>query len=241
MTSVVISQPMYFPWPGFFELVASADVYVHLDDVQFSKGSFTNRVQIRSATGTNWLTVPLARSGSFEKISDLETSGDAWKGEHRRKLEQSLKGAPHADHALSIFDRVVSKPRLYDILTTSVEETSRVLGLSVPREWHTASELGVSGSSWSRVLGIVRALGGTRYVTAHGAANYLDHEAFEAAGVTVEYIEYSKTAWTQQGAGFTPFVTVLDLLANSGETAIHALQPSTSHWQDFIAARAASK
>ena len=50
MTSVVISQPQLLPWPGFFELIASADVYVHLDDAQYAKG-FINRVQIKHSAG----------------------------------------------------------------------------------------------------------------------------------------------------------------------------------------------
>ena len=52
MTRVVITQPMLFPWPGFFEQLCLADVYIYLDDVQFSKGSFTNRVQIEDGDRT---------------------------------------------------------------------------------------------------------------------------------------------------------------------------------------------
>ncbi|MBC8123824.1 MAG: WbqC family protein, partial [Gemmatimonadaceae bacterium] len=59
MNTVVISQPMLFPWIGMFEQICLADVYVHYDDVQFSKGSFSNRVQVKSASGSKWITVPL--------------------------------------------------------------------------------------------------------------------------------------------------------------------------------------
>ena len=48
MKTVVISQPMYFPWVGMLEQMALADVWVHLDDAQFSKGGFFNRVQIKA-------------------------------------------------------------------------------------------------------------------------------------------------------------------------------------------------
>ena len=58
MTSVVISEPQLLPWPGFFELIASADVYVHLDVAQYAKG-FINRVQIKYSAGSKWMTVPL--------------------------------------------------------------------------------------------------------------------------------------------------------------------------------------
>ena len=40
MKTVVISQPMYFPWVGMLEQMRLADVFVHLDDAQFSKGGF---------------------------------------------------------------------------------------------------------------------------------------------------------------------------------------------------------
>ena len=70
------------------------------------------------------------------------------------------------------------------------------MALRGPSQWLKSSKLGVPGTSWQRVLAIVKAVGGTRYVTAHGATNYLDHEAFERAGIAVEYIDYSKTVLT---------------------------------------------
>ena len=59
MTTVVVSQPMLFPWVGLFEQIRLADVFVYYDDVAFSKGSFFNRVQIKTSRGSKWLTVPL--------------------------------------------------------------------------------------------------------------------------------------------------------------------------------------
>ena len=56
---VVISQSMFFPWVGFLEQLKLADVYVFYDDVQFSKGGFTNRAQVKANDGVKWMTVPL--------------------------------------------------------------------------------------------------------------------------------------------------------------------------------------
>ena len=62
MTRVVISQSMLFPWVGLLEQMRLADVFVHYDDVQFSKGSFVNRVQVKTPDGVRWMT--------FEAIAD---------------------------------------------------------------------------------------------------------------------------------------------------------------------------
>ncbi len=94
MTAVVITQPMLFPWPGFFEQLMIADSYVYLDDTQFSKGSFTNRIQLLRGNDRCWMTIPLAGKGSFQKISGACCGGRGLEGEPSRLLRQSLLGAP---------------------------------------------------------------------------------------------------------------------------------------------------
>jgi len=106
MTAVVISQPMLFPWPGFFEQLALADGYIYLDDAQYSKGSFTNRIQLLKGNDRCWMTIPLAGKGSFQKIQDLSATADNWRASHRSLLRQSLDGAPYIDDALAILDEV---------------------------------------------------------------------------------------------------------------------------------------
>ena len=94
MTTVVISQPMYFPWPGFFELVATADVFVHLDDVQIADRGFTNRVQLKGAQGITWLTVPLKDRTHRKLISELEAAGDRFSHWIETSKEGRIKLVP---------------------------------------------------------------------------------------------------------------------------------------------------
>ncbi len=72
MKTVVVLQPQFFPWRGVFEQIRLADEFVHLDDAQFQKGGFTNRVQIKTPHGPQWLTVPVLRSGKLPPIADVE-------------------------------------------------------------------------------------------------------------------------------------------------------------------------
>jgi hypothetical protein len=234
MTTVVISQPMLFPWPGFFEQLMLADSYIYLDDTQFSKGSFTNRIQLLRGNDRCWMTIPLAGKGSFQKISELVSAGDDWKTGHRALLCQSLIGATYIDDALSIFDKVYSHSTLLDLLIASIEEPARYMGIGTNRKIARSSGMGVEGASWRRVLDIVLHTGGSRYLTGHGAANYLDHGAFADHGVQVEYMDYSRTHWPQPGAFFTPYVSVLDLIARTGPEARNYLIPATISWQDFL-------
>lgn len=232
---------MYFPWPGFFELVACADVFAHLDDVQFSKGGFTNRVQIKEPGRHAWMTVPLVDRGSFKDIRNLEPADPSFRARHRDLVRQALRDAPRLDLALDLFDSVVREEKLVDLLIASIEQSTSRLAIGGPGRWLRTSDLDLPGRSTSRVLDIVKRLGGTRYVTAHGAAGYLDHEAFEAAGVSIDYVDYSLTPYPQHHGEFTPYVSVLDLIANAGPEAGGYIRPRTTPWRTFLAERAAKQ
>src|SRR5207237_6590866 len=94
MSTIVISQPMLFPWVGMLEQLKAADTYVHYDDVQFSKGSFTNRVQVKTAAGVKWLTVPLEDAHLGTLIKDVRVaSGRDWRRSQLDLLKQAYRGA----------------------------------------------------------------------------------------------------------------------------------------------------
>ena len=239
MTTVAISQPMLFPWPGFFEQMMLADVWLWLDDVQFSRGSFTNRIQIRHDGAIKWMTIPLVGKGSFQRIRDLVSTGD-FRDSHISLMRQAYARAPFVKDAIAIMEEVYAQETLCDLLITSSEAPARWLGLGTGQRRVCTSAMNVGGVSWQRVLELVRAVAGDTYLTGHGAANYLDHESFEAAGVAVEYMAYSKTPWAQGGAVFTPYVSILDLIAHTGRGAVAYLHPAKLPWCAFLEARPSS-
>lgn len=234
--SVVISQPMYFPWPGFFEQMALADIYVWLDDAQCSNRSFTNRIQVKHKDGRKWMTIPLDGRRTETLILELRTTDDAWRKSHSNLLKQSLSGAAERDAALALYDKAVVHPLLVDCLIASCEDLAEWLDVR-PQKILRSSSLSISSRSSQRILDIVKAVGGTRYITGHGAAQYLDHMEFERQGISVEYMDYSLTPWAQQHGEFTPYVTSLDLVASAGKEARTYLHPQTVPWRDFLAAK----
>ena len=237
MTRVVISQPMYFPWVGFLAQMALADVLIWLDDAQFSKGSFTNRVQVKTAAGRKWMSIPLLGKGSKTPIMDLEPVDRHWRDSHRSLLKNALGQAPFAADALAVLDEVLDKTqgdRLCETIIASAENSALATGIA-PVHSLRSSEMDVPGTGWRRVLDLVSKVGGTHYVTGHGARNYLDHQAFADAGITVDYMRYDPLPWVQQSGPFTPHVTGLDLIAACPPDARTAhLNPATTPWQDFL-------
>jgi hypothetical protein len=233
---VVISQPMLFPWVGMFEQIRLADVYVHYTDVQFSKGSFVNRVQIKMADGFHWLTVPLKNLSLGQNIDEVEINETKdWRRGHLDFLAQALRGAPHVGDALALVESVYAEKssRLADVAIRSLEAVLAYFGLAQGRRFVRSPDLGIGGAGSARVLEIVKKLGGTVYVTGHGARNYLEHEAFERAGVRVEYMDYRRTPYPQLHGAFNPHVSILDLIANTGRAGLEFIHSQTVNWKEF--------
>lgn len=234
---VVISQPMLFPWVGLLEQIRQADVYVHYDDVQYSKGSFSNRVQFKTARGSAWLTIPLRDLRLGQRIREVRIDDrQDWRGRHLAQLGDAYAAAPHRDEMLDLVREVyrVQAGDIAALAAASVAALCGYFGLGEGREFLWSSALNVQGQSSERVLAVVRALAGNTYVTGHGARDYLDHELFERHGVRVEYLDYRKTPYPQLHGEFTPYVSALDLVANCGRAGAAWIDSGTRYWREFL-------
>jgi len=235
--NIVISQPMFFPWVGMFEQIRLADVYVHYSDVPFSKGSFVNRVQVKTAHGIVWMTVPLSKQQLGQPICEVRINYQKdWRHKHRELLRQAYARTPYQDDVLQIVDSVCSEPHatLDELSKASIAAVCGYLGLEESRRFLDIRELDVGGGSSQRVLDTVLALDGDTYTTGLGARNYLDHELFEAANVRVNYMDYRKTPYPQMHGEFTPYVSILDLIANTGGESGDYIHSESIYWKEFL-------
>lgn len=234
---IVISQPMFFPWVGMLEQIRLADCYVNYDDVQFSKGSFVNRVQIKAAGGTTWLTVPLRGLSLGQTIAEvaIDTSKN-WQRQHLQTLRQAYATAPFLKDMLALVEQVYAgaSATIGELSERSLMALCVYFGLDHNKRFLQISDLNVPGQSSQRVLDIVALLDGDRYITGLGAAKYLDHPAFDDAGIRVEYMAYRKEAYPQLHGEFTPYVSALDLIANTGADGAKYIASGTTYWREFL-------
>ena len=63
------------------------------------------------------------------------------------------------------------------------------------------------------------ALGATRYLSRSAGRSYLDEAQFAAAGITLEYLTFEHPRYPQIHNEFTPYLSVVDLVANVGAAA----------------------
>ena len=75
--TAAIMQPTWLPYLGYFQLIAAADVFVFLDDVQFARRSWQSRNRILRNGEEHLLTASVRKARSNPVISWSMASGMA--------------------------------------------------------------------------------------------------------------------------------------------------------------------
>ena len=214
---IAVHQPNYLPWPGYFAKIAQADVFVLLDDVQFSKGSYTNRVQIARSGAAVWLTLPI-RHEFGAPIRAVLTARPDWARAHADTLKQAYRSAacfhdvwPQVEAWLD-----AATGRLADINGALIRAIAGRLGLGA--RFVSSSDLGVDAAAADERLARITARlapGGT-YLSGGGGAKYQSENVFVRSGVGLAYSRFEPQPYPRSGEPFIPGLSILDALFHNG-------------------------
>jgi hypothetical protein len=220
--TAAIMQPTFLPWIGYFGLMASVDLFVFLDDVQFDKRSWQQRNRIKTPNGVIWLTVPVMTKGrSDQTIAEAEIQPDAkFPDAMWRTIEMNFAKAPYAARYLPPLHDIMlaHRDRIGELNIALIEWMAREFGITTPTM--RASQTPVSSAKADRLVDLCQAHGVTDYLSPPGSRAYLeDSDAFEKAGIALGYFDYSHPEYDQLHGPFESYMSALDLLVNAGPEA----------------------
>jgi hypothetical protein len=218
MTTLVVLQPSYLPWMGFFDQIKRSDVFVFYDDVQFDKHGWRNRNRIKTAKGPVWLTVPVRHSGrAGQRIDQVEVDQRTpWARKHLRTIQEAYARAPFLTDYLPALAELLQ--REWTLLAELDIALSRLMcgWFGLERRMYRSSQLDVAGDRNARLLALCRHFEADRYLSGVAAKSYLDVSLFAAAGVVVEWQDFSQPHYPQLHGAFEPSMSALDCVFNVG-------------------------
>jgi hypothetical protein len=221
---VVIHQPNYFPYSGFFHKLSLADTFVMMDDTQYDK-KFTNRNRIIVPNGWIWITVPIKKEQKFQSNKLIEINNNLdWKKTHWQKIQRSYSNAKFFNLYKDYFDSLYKKEwdLLFELNYETLTKTIEWLDLKI--EIIKESELNVSGNSTDRLVNICKSIGADTYVSGIGGKEYMDENIFEKNKIKLEYQQFLHPEYPQHfSENFIPNLSIIDLLSNMGSDSLKFL------------------
>lgn len=219
MSTCVIMQPTAFPWAGYFNLMARADRFVFLDDVQLVPRSWQTRNQILINGTKHWLSLNVRHVGVRQCIHSAQLlEPEQWKRKNLRSITQAYARHPHADAVREIVEAVqcIQTDQLSLFNQTFILYVAEKLGLQ-PAAFKS-SELPTDGKRGDKILSICETLAVDEYLSPAGSAQYLAEDRFtEKTAIRLRFQDYTPSPYRQHGrSDFVSHLSIIDVVANLG-------------------------
>ena len=221
---VTVHQPEHMPWLGYFSKMDSADLYVILDDCQYRKDYFQNRNKILTSKGLDYITVPVVKK-HIEKtlIKDVLIADNNWKTNYIGRIDASYRKAPYFSSIMPTVERLIRTNHTHiSALNISIINTFRdILGITTPIVM--SSDYNITSTASKRNADLVRAAGGSIYLSGPSGRDYLVDGDF--TDIDIIYHDYVHPIYRQYYEPFIPYASILDLVMNySPEESINIIR-----------------
>ena len=207
-------QPYFFPYIGYFQLIAAVDVFIVYDNIEYTKKGWINRNRILRGGNDVIFSLPLKQGSDSLNVCERELAPDF----NRNKLLNQFKGAyrraPYFKQTFPLLEDVVrfEAQNLFLFLYNSIVKTCEHLGITT--EITTSSNITIDHDlkGEQKVLALCEAVGAKTYTNAIGGTELYSKEEFRMKGITLNFIKSKPFEYVQFGDKFVPWLSIIDVM-----------------------------
>ena len=212
---LAIMQPYFFPYIGYFQLIATVDKFVIYDDVNFINKGWINRNNILVNGKAHMITVPLDGASQNKRINEVDILDDnKWKLRILKTIKQSYSKAPYFDSTCNLIETVFEKNRKkisvlnIDGILTICEYLDIKTEIIKDSERYKNNHL----KGQNRILDICIKEKATSYINPSGGLELYDYTAFQKMGIKLSFSNSELNPYKQFTNDFLPALSILDVL-----------------------------
>jgi hypothetical protein len=214
---VVIHQPDFMPYLGFFHRLFFCDVLVILDHVQLLKRGWHHRDKIKGLQGELWLTVPIERKNTIQKINEAKIDyGQNWIKKHLKRIRGCYQKATYFSEVYASVKEIYNhQPELLvDLNCSLLNFFINYFTLNV--EIYLSSQMNQTTQKNQLLADISKKVGGNIYLTGTGSKDYIQPSYFERRGLELRWQHFTHPVYPQLHGAFIPNLSCLDFAMNCG-------------------------
>jgi hypothetical protein len=215
-----VMQPMYLPWAGYFNLIASVDKFYYLDDAQHERGTWQHRNRILLNGKAHYLSVPVRRAHLGQPVCEVKIDhiDIAWRRKHAETIRCAYLKAPHGKVLAPLGEIILDERNvgLADLNIAIIEHLCSMLDLGTPRE--RTAPLAITSPRSLKLVALCRRAGCDEYLSPQGARGYLSDDRFsELSEVRLTYQEFVPAPYAQHKTEeFVSHLSIIDVIAYLG-------------------------
>ena len=207
-----IMQPYFFPYLGYWQLLANVDKYVVYDDVTYIKGGWINRNNFLINGQKNLLTMRLEKASSYTLIKDIAIKDDFVK--FLKTIEMGYKKAPFFEDIFRLLKDICQCPdkKLGQFLFNSHIKICEYLGIDTELILSSSFEKHTELKGKDKVISICKQLGADEYINAIGGQELYDKKEFAENGIRLNFLQTNLREYRQLKNEFVAGLSIIDIM-----------------------------
>jgi len=227
-----IMQPYFFPYLGYFQLIASCDTFVIYDRVSFRKKGWIARNRILN-TGNGLpinINVPLKSQSSNKMIFELEIDNNQkWQEKFLNLVFYNYKRAIHFEEIFVFLENTLNQS--FDLITSLnslfIHQLCDLLDVKAkiiyPDESQREIESSLLKNSYNdisvmtaRVIRVCKQYGATTYINPPGGQQLYSSVDFKTHDLELRFIQPNIPSYGQFKFQHVPNLSIVDCLMHMG-------------------------
>jgi len=215
-------QPYFFPYIGYFQLMAAVDMFIVYDNIKYTKKGWINRNRMLLNGKDVMFSLPLKSDSDTLDVRDRELATDFNRDKLLSQFKAAYRLAPYFAQTFPLVEQIVryEDRNLFRFLHHSIVKTCEHLGITT--EIRISSDFAIDHDlrSQDKVLALCREAGASTYINAIGGIKLYSRETFLEKGIELKFIQSKPFEYPQSGKDFVPWLSILDVMMSISVEAI---------------------
>ena len=221
-----ILQPHYMPWIGYFNMISRCNIFVFLDDVEYTKGEWKNRNLIRKTYDSNeskWLSISIDKRDSFSLICNARTINSTnWREIHLNKISNTYNKTEFFNKYFDNISNIILDEKLKTLADLNIKLINYFCKeLDIDTKKIKSSELNCPGDKHLKPLNICKKLLCENYLANDNSSKYLKTKNYQDNNINIIYQNFTHPHYDQfhdnRKISSIKYLSIIDLLFNQGQ------------------------
>lgn len=219
---VAIMQPYFFPYIGYFQLIAAVDLFILYDNIKYTKKGWINRNRMLQNGEDAIFSLPLKKGSDYLDVCERELATDFNCGKLLNQFHETYRRAPYFQQTFPLIEKIVrfGDRNLFRYLHYSIVETCRHLDIATEIRISSSIAVDLGLKSQDKVLAMCKAVGANTYVNAIGGMELYSKDDFLERNIVLKFIRSLPFEYRQFDNEFIPWLSIVDVMMFNSQDAI---------------------
>ena len=218
-------QPYFFPYLGYYALIAATDQWVVFDTAQYIRRGWVNRNRILSTGRDGWkyIRLPTQRADRNTPINRIQIDGlQNWQQQLFRDLDfYQRQKAPWFEETNCLLQAAAAfeTTDLSEWLVHSLQQTCIHLGMQPTINVYSRMSLEMPNvnhpGQWA--LEVARAMNADTYINPPGGRELFNPDQFQQAGIDLQFLTHRLPEYSQRIPEYIAGLSIIDVLMWNGK------------------------